>query len=118
MVEAIVHSFRYTLKVQGQGAGTFRIDPSTGIVKLAKELDFEDLRQPHIYQLLVIATEDTSKLHPVQFCKFHQVMKVLCSLGIHMTILIISMTHIAKINIDKNCKTHPKIFDIWWKNVR
>ena len=50
---------RYTLKAQGQGAGTFNIGPSTGIVKLAKELDFEDLRQPHIYQLLVTATEDS-----------------------------------------------------------
>ena len=50
---------RYTLKAQGQGAGTFNIGPSSGIVKLAKELDFEDLRQPHIYQLLVTATEDS-----------------------------------------------------------
>ncbi|KAE8746240.1 hypothetical protein FOCC_FOCC007112 [Frankliniella occidentalis] len=38
---------RYTLKAQGQGAGTFNIGASNGIVKLAKELDFEDLRQPH-----------------------------------------------------------------------
>ena len=50
---------RWTLKAQGQGAGTFNIGPSSGIVKLAKELDFEDLRQPHIYQLLVTATEDS-----------------------------------------------------------
>ena len=51
---------RYTLKAQGQGAaGTFNIGPNSGIVKLAKELDFEDLRQPHIYQLLVTATEDS-----------------------------------------------------------
>ena len=50
---------RYTLKAQNQGQGTFNIGPSTGIVKLAKELDFEDLRQPHIYQLLVTATEDS-----------------------------------------------------------
>ncbi|CAL7951403.1 unnamed protein product [Xylocopa violacea] len=51
---------RYTLKAQGQGAaGTFNIGPTTGIVKLAKELDFEDLRQPHIYSLLVTATEDS-----------------------------------------------------------
>ena len=50
---------RYTLKAQGQGAGTFNIGPSSGIVKLAKELDFEDLRQPHIYQLMVTATEDS-----------------------------------------------------------
>ncbi len=27
---------RYTLKAQGQGAGTFNIGPSSGIVKLAK----------------------------------------------------------------------------------
>ncbi len=50
---------RYTLKAQGQGAGTFNIGPSSGIVKLAKDLDFEDLRQPHIYQLVVTATEDS-----------------------------------------------------------
>ncbi|XP_032294367.1 neural-cadherin isoform X5 [Drosophila virilis] len=50
---------RYTLKAQGQGAGTFNIGPSSGIVKLAKELDFEDLRQPHVYTLIVTATEDS-----------------------------------------------------------
>src|SRR5258705_12493508 len=50
---------RYTLKAQGQGAGTFNIGPTSGIVKLAKELDFEDLRQPHVYQLIVTATEDS-----------------------------------------------------------
>lgn len=55
----IWENFRYTLKAQGQGAGAFNIGPSSGIVKLAKELDFEDLRQPHIYQLLVTATEDS-----------------------------------------------------------
>ena len=27
-------------------------------------------------------------------------------------------THIAKIKINQNCKTHPQIFDIWCKNVR
>ncbi len=53
------YCFRYTLKAQGQGAGAFNIGPSSGVVKLAKELDFEDLRQPHIYQLLVTATEDS-----------------------------------------------------------
>ena len=43
---------RYTLKANnGQGAGTFNIGPSSGIVNLAKELDFEDLRQQHIYQV-------------------------------------------------------------------
>ena len=54
---------RYTLKAKqgsGQGtAGTFNIGPSSGIVKLAKELDFEDLRQPHVYSLEVTATEDS-----------------------------------------------------------
>ncbi|KZC10371.1 Neural-cadherin [Dufourea novaeangliae] len=51
---------RYTLKAQGKGAaGTFNIGPTSGIVKLAKELDFEDLRQPHIYSLIVTATEDS-----------------------------------------------------------
>ncbi|XP_076378461.1 neural-cadherin isoform X5 [Megalopta genalis] len=51
---------RYTLEAQGQGAaGTFNIGPTSGIVKLAKELDFEDLRQPHIYTLTVTATEDS-----------------------------------------------------------
>uniref|UniRef100_T1J876 Cadherin domain-containing protein n=1 Tax=Strigamia maritima TaxID=126957 RepID=T1J876_STRMM len=50
---------RYTLKAQGMGAGTFNIGPSTGIVKLAKELDYEDPRQPHTYSLIVTATEDS-----------------------------------------------------------
>ncbi|XP_063984429.1 neural-cadherin isoform X1 [Diachasmimorpha longicaudata] len=51
---------RYTLKAQSQGAaGTFNIGPTSGIVKLAKELDFEDVRQPHIYTLVVTATEDS-----------------------------------------------------------
>ncbi|CAG0882382.1 unnamed protein product, partial [Cyprideis torosa] len=50
---------RYTLKAQGQGAGTFSIEPTTGVVQLAKELDFEDLRQPHAYNLIVTATEDS-----------------------------------------------------------
>lgn len=47
------------MKAQGQGAGTFNIGPTSGIVKLAKELDFEDLRQPHVYSLVVTATEDS-----------------------------------------------------------
>lgn len=62
---------RYTLKAQGQGAGTFNIGPSSGIVKLAKELDFEDLRQPHVYSLVVTATEDSggfSTSVDVSFC--------------------------------------------------
>lgn len=50
---------RYTLKAQGLGAGTFNIEPTSGIVKLAKELDYEELRQPKTYQLMVIATEDS-----------------------------------------------------------
>ncbi len=50
---------RYTLKATGQGAGTFNIGPTTGNVRLAKDLDFEDLRQPHVYQLQVTATEDS-----------------------------------------------------------
>ena len=65
---------RYTLKAQGQGAaGTFNIGPTSGIVKLAKELDFEDLRQPHIYSLIVTATEDSggfSTSVEVYFLKF------------------------------------------------
>lgn len=51
---------RYTLKAQAQGAaGTFNIGPTSGIVRLAKELDFEDLRFPHVYTLKVTATEDS-----------------------------------------------------------
>lgn len=50
---------RYTLKAQGVGAGTFNIEPTSGIVRLAKELDFEELRLPKSYNLLVIATEDS-----------------------------------------------------------
>ena len=29
-----------------------------------------------------------------------------------------AVSHIAKIKINQNCKTHPQIFDIWCKNVR
>ena len=50
---------RYTMKALDQGARTFNIGPSSGVVTLAKELDFEDQRQPHIYQLVVTATEDS-----------------------------------------------------------
>ena len=50
---------RYTLKAQGKGAGTFNIGSSSGVVKLTKELDFEDLRQPKQYSLIVNATEDS-----------------------------------------------------------
>ena len=67
---------RYTLKAQGQGAGTFNIGPTSGIVKLAKELDFEDLRQPHVYSLIVTATEDSGgfstsvEVGYILFCDF------------------------------------------------
>lgn len=50
---------RYTLRAQGKGAGTFNIGPTTGEVKLAKDLDYEDLRQPKSYSLIVTATEDS-----------------------------------------------------------
>ncbi|XP_054165441.1 neural-cadherin-like isoform X3 [Oppia nitens] len=50
---------RYTLKAQGKGAGTFNIGPTSGVVKLAKELDYEELRQPKTYSLIVTATEDS-----------------------------------------------------------
>ncbi|XP_022247857.1 neural-cadherin-like [Limulus polyphemus] len=50
---------RYTLRAKGSGAGTFNIEPSVGIVKLAKDLDYEDLRQPKKYSLVVTATEDS-----------------------------------------------------------
>lgn len=50
---------RYTLRAQGKGAGTFNIGPTSGVVKLAKELDYEELRQPKTYQLIVTATEDS-----------------------------------------------------------
>ncbi|KAG0429703.1 hypothetical protein HPB47_023369, partial [Ixodes persulcatus] len=50
---------RYTLRAQGKGAGTFNIGPTSGVVKLAKELDYEDLRQPKSYSLIVTATEDS-----------------------------------------------------------
>ena len=50
---------RYTLRAQGKGAGTFNIGPTSGIVKLAKELDYEEMRQPKQYSLLVTATEDS-----------------------------------------------------------
>jgi len=68
---------RYTLKAQGQGAGTFNIGPTSGIVKLAKELDFEDLRQPHVYSLIVTATEDSGgfstsvEVGYILFCDFY-----------------------------------------------
>nr|CAI5820143.1 unnamed protein product [Callosobruchus analis] len=52
---------RNTLHIESSRprTGTFNIGPTSGIVKLAKELDFEDLRQPHVYSLVVTATEDS-----------------------------------------------------------
>ena len=50
---------RYTLKAENKGAGTFNIGPTTGNVRLAKDLDFEDHRYPHVYKLMVTATEDS-----------------------------------------------------------
>lgn len=50
---------RYSLRAQGKGAGTFNIHASSGVVKLAKDLDYEDLRQPKQYSLIVTATEDS-----------------------------------------------------------
>ncbi|RWS18039.1 Pt1-cadherin-like protein [Dinothrombium tinctorium] len=50
---------RYTLRAQGKGAGTFNIGATSGVVKLAKDLDYEDLRQPKQYSLVVTATEDS-----------------------------------------------------------
>lgn len=68
---------RYTLKAKGQGAGTFNIGPTSGIVKLAKELDFEDVRQPHIYQLVITATEDSGGFSTsVDVSKFVEAIKV------------------------------------------
>jgi hypothetical protein len=63
---------RYTLQAQNPGAaGTFNIGATSGIVKLAKELDFEDLRQLNIYQLIVTATEDSGGFSTsVEVCRF------------------------------------------------
>ncbi|CAM1302380.1 Uncharacterised protein r2_g1220 [Pycnogonum litorale] len=58
----IEREIRYTLRAHGKGAGTFNIDPTEGVVKLAKELDFEDLRQPKMYLLFITATEDSGGL--------------------------------------------------------
>ncbi|XP_015922304.1 neural-cadherin-like isoform X1 [Parasteatoda tepidariorum] len=49
----------YILRTKGQGAGTFIIGPTDGIVKLAKDLDYEDLRQPKKFSLQITATEDS-----------------------------------------------------------
>lgn len=50
---------RYTLQVRNKGAGTFIIEPMSGKIKLAKELDYEDLSQPKTYYLMVNASEDS-----------------------------------------------------------
>lgn len=50
---------RYTLQARGKGAGTFIIDANSGKIKLAKEIDFEDMRQPKTYTLRVNASEDS-----------------------------------------------------------
>ena len=46
----------------GRGEGNFGIDSSTGQVKLTRPLDFEDPRQPHMYQLQVTASEESGAL--------------------------------------------------------
>ena len=51
------HKIEYSLLTEGQGDGTFTIEPTLGVVSLADELDFEDLRKPQIYSLLVTGTE-------------------------------------------------------------
>uniref|UniRef100_A0A6G1SIF4 Neural-cadherin n=1 Tax=Aceria tosichella TaxID=561515 RepID=A0A6G1SIF4_9ACAR len=64
VIEVKANSFsdreiRYTLQVKGRGTGTFIIEPTTGKIKLAKELDYEDPRQPKTYTLRVNASEDS-----------------------------------------------------------
>ncbi|KAG9510290.1 Neural-cadherin [Fragariocoptes setiger] len=54
---------KYTLtRIGSKGVGTFTIDPNTGRVKLAKELDYEDSRQAKVHQLQVEAAEDSGGL--------------------------------------------------------
>lgn len=50
---------KYTLQVKNRGTGTFVIDPITGKIKLAKELDYEDTQQPKSYIIQVNASEDS-----------------------------------------------------------
>lgn len=50
---------RYVLQARGRGTGTFVIDATTGKIKLAKELDYEDINQPKTYTLRVNASEDS-----------------------------------------------------------
>lgn len=50
---------RYTMQAKTKGTGTFIIEPTTGKIKLNKELDFEDIRQPRVYILRVNASEDS-----------------------------------------------------------
>lgn len=47
------------MKIRGQGDVTFSIDSISGAVKLNSELDFEDLRQTHVYKFEVSATQGT-----------------------------------------------------------
>lgn len=42
-----------------KGAGIFTIDPISGKIRLAKELDFEDMRQPKSYVFTAVASEDS-----------------------------------------------------------
>lgn len=87
---------RYTLKAQGQGAGTFNIGPTSGIVKLAKELDFEDLRQPHVYSLVVTATEDSggfSTSVEVRNCHSGPLLNYSWNSENHIDILSLSANH-------------------------
>lgn len=53
---------RYTIQAAKQnrgGTGVFTIEPTTGKIRLAKELDYEDMRQPKSYALKVNASEDS-----------------------------------------------------------
>lgn len=50
---------RYTLQVKNKGTGTFIIEPMSGKIKLAKELNYEDVSQPKTYFLMVNASEDS-----------------------------------------------------------
>lgn len=58
---------RYSLRAQGKGAGTFNIAPSSGIVKLTKDLDYEDLRQPKQYSLIVTVSRFSLSINSPTF---------------------------------------------------
>lgn len=53
---------RYTLQHKNKASGAFVIDPISGKIRLAKDLDYEDLRQPKSYSLQVNASEDSGGL--------------------------------------------------------